>query len=130
MKDLLTSRRFWVALFGVVFLMIVQKIPNFQFDAEIAAGYVVIFVSYLLGLGADPGENAGTWDGVIKSRKFWAAVVGFVVMTLNSFGVLLPLGITQDQLVGLMLVIGGYIASVAIKQPPAPPVDPVPPVVP
>lgn len=117
MKDLLTSRKFWATLFALVVLIVGQAVPGFSLDGEAAAGFAVIIVSYLVGVAIDPGP--GDWRGVLQSRKFWAAVVGVVIMFLNAFSVKLPFGLTSDQLVEIALMIGAYIGSVALEKPKA-----------
>jgi hypothetical protein len=44
---------------------------------------------------------------VIYSRKFWAAVVGLVIITTNHYG----LGLDEDQLLGVVLTIVAYITG-------------------
>jgi uncharacterized membrane protein len=123
MADLLTSKRFWLAIFALVIILIGSKIPGFAFDAEIASGYIIVIASYALGLAVDPGLGDNKWSTLFRSRKFWAAAVGFVVLILNSFGVLVPFGITQDQIIALMMVVGSYIASVAFEKKPVEPIE-------
>jgi len=76
-------------------------------------------VAYLVGITRDPGP--GGWAGVLQSRKFWAAFVGFVFVILNGFGIVLITGLGQDQIVVIVVTIAGYISAVAFKvDPPAP----------
>ena len=115
MKDLFTSRKFWVAILMLVVIIISAFFPNFQMDADHAAGFAIVIVAYLLGVAVDPGP--GGWKGVIQSRKFWAAVFGFLVIFLDGFGIGLPMGLTADQLVLIAVTVGGYISSVAFEKP-------------
>lgn len=115
MKELLTSRRFWVALLALVALVASVYVPDFSLDPEAAASLSVIVVSYLVGVSVDPGP--GGWRGVVKSRKFWAAAIGLVMVFLDAFHVILPVQIPADVLVTMAVVIGGYIASVAFELP-------------
>jgi hypothetical protein len=73
----------------------------------------VVAVSYIIGVAVDPGP--GGWRGVVKSRKFYAAVFGFAVMFLEGFGVGLPFGLTQAHLVEIAVVIGAYIGGVSLE---------------
>lgn len=114
MKNLLTSREFWVSMLGLLVILVGQFLPNFTIDIGAAAALVIVVVSYLYGITVDPGP--GGWKGVVQSRKFWAALVGFVIVILDGFGVVLPEGLTQEMLVTLTLLIGGFIVTVA-KQP-------------
>ena len=47
--------------------------------------------------------------GIFKSKKFWAMVVGAVVVTAGT-----QLGLSQDQAVALAAVITGYIVGQGI----------------
>jgi uncharacterized membrane protein len=113
MKDLLTSRRFWAAITGLAVLVVGQFRPGFDLDQERASALLVVILSYLLGLAVDPGS--GGWQGVLRSRKFWAAVIGLVFVVASAFGI--HFIFTEDQLVELAVLIAGYILSVAFEQP-------------
>lgn len=127
MKALFTSRQFWFALLMFLAVIVASFIPGFEINTEEAAAYCVVVASYILGVSIDPGP--GGWRGWMQSRKFWAAVIGFLVTTLSAFNVQLPFGITADQLVALAVTIGAYIAGTAIQGPPPdaePPTTPYP----
>ncbi|MCC6147774.1 MAG: hypothetical protein IT308_09425 [Anaerolineaceae bacterium] len=115
MKTLFTSRKFWVAFITLIAVIIGVFIPGFALNIEEAAGLVIIAVAYLVGVAVDPGP--GDWRGVIQSRKFWAAAIGFVLVWFEAFHVVLPFDLAPDQLISIAVVIGGYIAGVAFEQP-------------
>ncbi len=115
MKDLFISRKFWVTLFLLVTIVIAAFIPDFEFNTEQAAGFAIIAVSYLIGVSIDPGP--GGWKGVVQSRKFWAAVVGFTVLVFQAFKIVLPFDLTPEQLIAFCVVMGGYISGVALEKP-------------
>jgi hypothetical protein len=110
-----TSRKFYAILLPILLVGVLHFFPAFHLDTEAAAGLVVIVVSYILGTAVDPGDNAGTWQGVVKSRKFWASLVGFVVMILDGFNVKLPAPFTPATLIELSVMLGAYIGGVAIE---------------
>lgn len=114
MKNLLTSRSFWVAMLMLVVVVISAFVPSFELDTETAAGLGVIVMAYILGITVDPGP--GGWRGVLLSRKFWAAAVGLTVMILNGFGIGLPFGLSQDQIILFILTITGLIAGPAVER--------------
>jgi hypothetical protein len=114
MKNLLTSRSFWVAMLMLVVVVISAFVPSFDLDTETAAGLGVIVMAYILGITVDPGP--GGWRGVLLSRKFWAAAVGLTVMILNGFGIGLPFGLSQDQIILFILTITGLIAGPAVER--------------
>lgn len=115
MKDLLISRKFWTSMLLLVVVVVSVFIPGFNLDTEQAAGLLVIAVSYIIGVAVDPGP--GDWRGVLQSRKFWAAIVGFTVMILDGFGILLPLELTPEQLITIAVTIGALISGVALQKP-------------
>jgi hypothetical protein len=114
MKDLLTSRKFWAAVFVLLVTVVSAISPNFDLDTEHAAGLAVIAASYLIGVAVDPGP--GGWKGVLQSRKFWSAAIGLAIVIMDGFGILLPLGFSEEQLILIAVTFGGYIAGVAFEQ--------------
>lgn len=118
MQYLLTSREFWVSILGLAVILLGQFLPGFKIDIAGAASLVLVIVSYLYGVTTDPGP--GGWRGWLKSRKFWAAVVGFTLIVLDGLKVILPEGITPDMLVALSAIIGGFIVSAAKSPAPEP----------
>jgi len=115
LKDVLNSRKVWAAVLLVLVSVIGSQVPGFQLNVDQAAALTVIIASYIVGVAIDPGANAGNWRGMIKSRKFWAAVVGLVVIFLDAFHVALPMGLSKDQLIMLAAGLGSYIAGVGVE---------------
>lgn len=113
MKDLLISRKFWALVIGLALLVLLNFFPSFQIDEEAAIGFLVIIASYILGVAVDPGP--GGWRGVIASRKFWAAFVGFVVLILNGFGIVLPEALPAETIIWFAALVGTYIGGVALE---------------
>ncbi len=116
MKKLFTSREFWVTLFTLLVIILTQFIPTFKLPVEDLAGLLVIVITYLAGIAVDPGP--GGWKGVIQSRKFWSALVGVVFIFLDAFGVKLPVDLTPELIVTIVLLASGLIVNFAIKGPP------------
>ena len=115
MSGILTSRKFWALVIGLLLLVAVQFIPSFAVDEELAISFLVIIASYILGVAVDPGP--GGWRGVLQSRKFWAALVGFAVLVLNGFGVNLPEGLPAETLIWFAVLVGTFISGVALEAP-------------
>lgn len=116
-----TSRRFWISVFTLLVILILPYVPGFKLDVANAAGFLVIVIAYLVGITKDPGP--GGWAGVLQSRKFWAAFIGFIFLILDGFGVLLPAGLGQDQILVIVVTLAGYISAVAFQVPPPPPIE-------
>jgi uncharacterized membrane protein len=115
MKDLFSSRKFWVALLTLIVLIVSQVSPAFHLEVEEAAGLVVVMALYVVGAAVDPGP--GGWRGVVQSRKFWTAAATFVLMVLKGFAVVVPPEISTEIVVLLCITAGGYISGVALEKP-------------
>ena len=113
MKSVFASRKFWFTLLTLLVIIISAFVPDFQLDVEHVASLVVIVVSYLLGVAADPGP--GGWKGVINSRKFWGAAVGVLVTFLDAFHLVLPYGLSPELLISFAVTVGAFIGGVAIE---------------
>lgn len=113
MKILLISRKFWTLFIGLLVLIVAQFMPGFDLDQETTIGFVIVVVSYILGVAVDPGP--GGWRGVFMSRKFWAAFVGLLATILKGFGLVFPAEVTPDVLVWVLVTLGGYIAGVSLE---------------
>ena len=111
MKELLTSRKFWALVIALAVLLVGLLYPGFQLDEEQTIGLVIVAAAYILGVAVDPGQSG--WRGVLKSRKFWAAVVGLVIIWTNAFGLKLPEQVTPDLLIWVCVTIGTYITGVS-----------------
>lgn len=112
-KGILTSRKFWATVLTLAVLIIGSVSSGFHLDEETGAAFLVIMVSYVIGVSVDPGP--GGWQGVLKSRKFWTATVGFVLVLLDGFGIKLPFGLSGDQMIEICLALGGWIVGVALE---------------
>ena len=50
---------------------------------------------------------------LLSSRKFWAAVIGLVVLVVKAYKPDIP--ITEDQVTGIIYVLMAYILGTAIE---------------
>jgi hypothetical protein len=118
MFDLLQSRKFWLALVSLLVVVVLAFSPGFVLDQEAFVGLILIVVAYMVSLALDPGDPAAKWASLLKSRKFYAALVGILMMVMDGFGWKLPADVNPDALIGFAVLIGGYIASVALENKP------------
>lgn len=111
MDTILTSRKFWASILMLVVVILQQFIPGFKLDVEHSAGLLMIVLPYIIGVAADPGIG---WRGMLSSRKFWAAMVGLIIVGLDAFGLGLPKGLPPEALYTICATLGAYIGGVAI----------------
>lgn len=109
MLSLFQSRKFWFALIGFVAL-VVNELTGRVIPTEEMTGLVLIVIGYLVSIAMDPTYEASKLQDTLKDRKFWAAVVGIVVMLAAAFGKTLPL--SSENIVELAALIGTYIVSI------------------
>jgi len=109
MFSLLQSRKFWLALIGFIAL-VVNELSGKVIPTEEMTGLVLIVIGYLVSIALDPTYEASKLQDTLKDRKFWAAVVGIVVMLATTFGKTLPL--SSENIVELAALIGTYIVSI------------------
>lgn len=116
--SVLKSRKFWATLISLVFVVVLAIDPNFPLDEEQVIGIVTIAASYVIGTAIEGGwkefgDVPSKLAGLLKSRKFWAAVVGFAVTMVQSFYPDFPL--TSDQLLIVIIPIVSFIFGTAIE---------------
>lgn len=112
MIDILTSRKFIAAFVGI--LAVVAEGLGRSFNTEELIGLLVVVVSYIIAVAVNPGIDGGKLAETLKSRRFWAAVVGILVMGVGVVGLKLPL--SPDNMIEIAVVLGGYIVSVGVEQ--------------
>jgi hypothetical protein len=59
---------------------------------------------------------------LLKSRKFWAALIGLALIIVKGYRPDFPL--TEEQLTGIVVVLVGYILGVAVEDSARPPLKP------
>ena len=55
---MLSSRKFWATLVGLVFMVIRAVKPDFPLDGDQLAGILALLVSYILGTALEDGLRA------------------------------------------------------------------------
>lgn len=115
MDNLFVSRKFWAALIAIIIIVAQSVVPDFKLDESQLVDLMIIVSAYIIGVGIDPGSGMA---GVLKSRKFWAAVVGIITIVGNgiyqsSLGVSMP--IDANLFNTITAIISAYIMGVAIE---------------
>jgi uncharacterized membrane protein len=111
MLALLDSRKFWAALVGVV--AVIAEAYGKTFSQDELVGLILIVVSYMVAIAINPTVDGSKIAETLKSRRFWAALVGIVVLAANVFGLKLPL--VPENMIEIALVLSGYIVSVGFE---------------
>lgn len=57
--------------------------------------------------------NASKWLELVKSRKFWAGLIGLALVVVKAFRPDFPLA--EEQLTNLVYVIVAYILGVSLE---------------
>ena len=57
-KLLLSSRKFWAAVVGLIFMVIKAWKPDFPLEGDQLAGIVALLVTYILGTALEDGLRA------------------------------------------------------------------------
>jgi type III secretory pathway component EscV len=109
MKDLLVSRKFWAAVIGLVLIVITAWLPGFPAVENLLTDAAILVAAYILGTAAEGGRaSAGSViAGLLRSRKFWAALAGVVTLVLRTVVPGFPLD--DGQLTAVILTIAAYI---------------------
>ena len=110
MKTLFYSRKFWASFLSFLVVAVSHYIPNFNLDIDELIGFAVVIASYVIGTAVDAGGGIG---GIFKSRKFWAAVVGLVVVIARGFGYASE--VPSEQIVTMLTIVSAYILGVAFE---------------
>ncbi len=109
MKDLLVSRKFWAAVIGLVLIVVTAWLPGFPGLENLLTDAALLVSAYILGTAAEGNRlpSTGVVIGLLRSRKFWAALVGVVTLVLRAVVPGFPLD--DGQLTAVILTIAAYI---------------------
>lgn len=115
---LLKSRKFWATLIALGFVLGLAIDPSFPLEEGQVVSMVSIAAAYVVSTGIEGGwkefgDVKSKFAGLLRSRKFWAALVGFAITLVQSFYPDFPL--TSDQLLGVIVPIVSFILGTAIE---------------
>jgi hypothetical protein len=116
--SLLTSRKLWAALIGVLLLALPLLAPGLELDEEALTGLVVTLAAYIVGVAVEGGapftdQPLAKLRALLGSRKFWAAAVSLAVVTLQAFDPRFPM--TAEQVTPLVSLLAAYIVGTAVE---------------
>jgi hypothetical protein len=112
-KVMLSTRIFWAALVGVLMVMAKAAVPAFQFDSEALTQVLYVIGAYIFGEAFEGNQPIpGGWSDVLRSRKFWASIVGVGMVLLHAFFPALVLD--EVQIVQMVWVFVTFIAGMGI----------------
>ena len=109
-SSLFVSRKFLASLIALLVVVATYYIPDFNLDVEDFIGLLLIVISYVLGVAFDPGAGL---NGILQSRKFWAALIGMIFMLARGLGYT-PM-FDPEQVVSICVVLSGYIIGISAE---------------
>jgi hypothetical protein len=99
-KAMLSTRIFWAALVGVLMVVAKAAVPAFQLDSEALTQVLFVIGAYIFGESIEGNAPGGGWSAALRSRKFWASIVGAGMVVLHAYFPRLALdGAQVEQLV-------------------------------
>lgn len=122
LTSIFTNKKTVVTLLGMLMMIIASFVPGFKLNVTELASLIIVISAYILALAKDPGQD--NWKSLLLSRKFWTALVGVILIMIQSFGKVLPAGMDADMLVGFSTLIGSLVYSFAVEKKPEPEFDP------
>jgi uncharacterized membrane protein len=121
LKAMLASRIFWAAAVGLLMVVARAASPSFPLENEALSQVLYVIGAYIFGEaveGGDPSSQGEPVSGglrtVLKSRKFWASILGAGFVILHTYFPNLALDETQvEQMVWVFvtLIAGTGIAD-------------------
>jgi uncharacterized membrane protein len=114
LKAMLASRIFWAAAVGLLMVVARAAMPTFPLENEALSQVLYVIGAYIFGEAVEGGgPSSGGWRTVIKSRKFWASILGAGFVFLHTYFPNLALDETQvEQLVWVFVT---FIAGTGIS---------------
>ncbi len=113
--ELLKSRLFWAALTGLAFVILRAALPGFPLDEGQVTEVLFVLASFI---AAEAVENAGGRPrldvrAVLRSRKFWAALVAIAFVLVRAVWPNFPLD--EAAVEQLVWVAAAYVLGVGVS---------------
>jgi len=106
LKAMLASRIFWAALVGLLMVVVRSFVPHFPLDGEALTQILYLIGAYIFGEAVEGGSAQPVRAlEILKSRKFWASLVGAGFVALQAYHPGLALDETMvEQFVWVIVV--------------------------
>lgn len=115
MKTLLLSRKFWAALIGVILMILSAFLPGLPDLAASLEELAGLLSAYILGsaLEVNPLPAGQVWQGLFRSRKFWATLAGLLMVVIRAAFPDFPL--SDDQISAIVITLSAYIFGTGLQ---------------
>jgi zinc transporter ZupT len=113
--DFLKGReRMILALLGGIIFMLVQVfVPSMKLDENQSLMFIGLLGAYIVGEGVSVQQLGQGFKDLFKSQKFQALLAGLIVIILQ--GVFPDIKISEEQVIGIISLLGTFILSAGIK---------------
>ncbi len=116
MQTILISRKFWAALISLLLVATAAYLPGLPDLAAPLIDLAVLTAAYICGTAVEGKPSippADTLRGLLRSRKFWGALAGLVVILLRGFVPDFPLA--DEQVSAIILTLSAYILGTGVQ---------------
>lgn len=115
MQTLLLSRKFWAALIGLVLIILTSFFPDLP-DLNAPLVELTSLVSaFILGNALEPNQHptGQAIQNLVHSRKFWATLIGLLLIIIRTIWPALPL--SDDQISAMVLTLVAFIVGTGLQ---------------
>jgi hypothetical protein len=116
MQTILISRKFWAALISLLLVITAAFLPGLPDLAAPLTDLAVLTAAYICGTAIEGNPSASfttTLYGLLRSRKFWGALSGLVLILLRSSIPDFPLA--DEQVSAIILTLSAYIFGTGVQ---------------
>lgn len=115
MQTILSSRKFWAALIGLVLIVLTAFLPGLPDLSTPLVELAGLLSAYMLGsaLEANPLPAGQVLQSLLKSRKFWATCAGLLVVLVRAVWPDLP--VSDEQISAIVLTLSAYTFGTGLQ---------------